>query len=90
MNIRRIVFPLMIPGFISGWLWVMIHSFRELSTSLLLYGQGSEVIAVAVFSLWEDGNYPALSALAVLFMVGLSFIVLAARMLGNRFSLEEG
>jgi iron(III) transport system permease protein len=89
MNIRYIVFPLVVPGFVSGWLWVMIHAFRELPTSLLLYGYKSEVVAVVVFSLWEDGNYPALSALAVLFMSCLAFIILGARVLGNRLSVEE-
>ena len=67
----------------------MIHSFRELPTSLLLYGYKSEVVAVVVFSLWEDGNYPALSALAVLFMSCLACIILGARVLGNRLSVDE-
>lgn len=84
----RVTLPLLIPGFMAGWIWVMIHSFRELSTSLLLYSHKSEVVAVLIFSMWEHGEYPVLSALAVVLMGTLGLIIIAARSLRDRFGVQ--
>ncbi len=85
----RVTLPLLIPGFMAGWIWVMIHSFRELSTSLLLYSHKSEVVAVLIFSMWEHGEYPVLSALAVVLMGTLGLIIVLARSLRNRLGVQE-
>ena len=34
---RRIILPLLKPGLVAGWIYVMIVSIRELSSSILLY-----------------------------------------------------
>ena len=41
---RRIILPLLKPGLVAGWIYVMIVSIRELSTSILLYSPGTQVI----------------------------------------------
>ena len=84
----RVTLPLLIPGLVAGWIWVMIHSFRELSTSLLLYSHNSEVVAVLIFSMWEHGEYPVLSALAVVLILTLGLIIIIARWLRNRFGVQ--
>ncbi|MEE9143148.1 MAG: iron ABC transporter permease [Candidatus Binatia bacterium] len=84
----RVTLPLLVPGLVTGWIWVMIHSFRELSTSLLLSGHNSEVVAVLIFSMWEHGEYPVLSALAVILILTLGLIIISARWIRNRLGVQ--
>ncbi len=44
----------------------MIVSVRELSSSILLYSPGTEVVSITIWELWENGQYVELSALGVL------------------------
>jgi iron(III) transport system permease protein len=74
----RILIPLFLPGFLSGWIYIAIISLRELSASIFLVGPGTEVLATVVFSLWDAGNITAVAALGVLmtlFLVALALIV---------------
>ena len=45
---RKIVLPLIKPGFVAGWIYIVIVSIRELSASILLYSSGSEVVSVVI------------------------------------------
>src|SRR6266849_4103293 len=35
-NLYRIYLPLLRPGLMAGWFWVMVHAYRELTISLML------------------------------------------------------
>jgi len=83
---RHVVLPLVRPGFVAGWIYVAIVSVRELSSSILLYGPGSEVLSVVIWELWENGQYVELSALGVLMIVALSAIALVAYPIANRIA----
>ncbi|MGH7833240.1 MAG: ABC transporter permease, partial [Candidatus Binatia bacterium] len=85
----RVILPLLAPGFVAGWVYVVTHSFRELSTSIMLYRSGTEVISVVLFELWESGQYPQLSALGMVLVGILLVISLAARAIGGRFSVQQ-
>jgi len=85
----RIVLPLLKPGLVAGWIYVMIVSIRELSTSILLYSPGNEVISIVIWELWENGQYVELSALSVLFIFMLLVLVALAQMAGKRFGVKE-
>jgi iron(III) transport system permease protein len=86
---RKVVLPLLMPGFVAGWIYIAVVSLRELSTSILLYTQESIVLSILVFDLWESGLYNSVSALGVL-MVGFLIIVSwAARELGARIGYIE-
>ena len=50
---------------------MMIVSVRELSSSILLYSPGTEVVSIVIWELWENGQYVELSALGVLFILAL-------------------
>ena len=41
MTFRRVVLPLLKPGLLAGFIYVMIVSIRELSSSILLYSPGT-------------------------------------------------
>ncbi len=74
----RIVLPLLLPGFLSGWIYVAIISLRELSASIFLVGQGTEVLSTVVFSLWDGGSISSVAALGVLmtlFLIVMALIV---------------
>lgn len=86
---RRVVLPLLAPGFVAGWIYVITHSFRELSTSIMLYRSGTEVISIVLFELWDGGQYPALSALGMVLIAILVVISLIARALGARYSIQQ-
>ncbi|MDB5977621.1 MAG: binding-protein-dependent transport system inner rane component [Nevskia sp.] len=86
---HRIVLPLLKPGLVSGWIYIMIVSIRELSSSILLYSPGNEVISVVVWEFWENGQYVELSALAVMFILLLLTLVMAFQYLAKRFGIKE-
>lgn len=86
---RRIILPLLKPGLVAGWIYIVIVSIRELSTSILLYSPGTEVVSIVVWELWENGQYVELSALGVMFIVALFALVLFAQWLGRRFGVKE-
>jgi iron(III) transport system permease protein len=86
---RRIILPLLKPGLVAGWIYVMIVSIRELSSSILLYSPGTEVVSIVIWELWENGQYVELSALGVLFIIALFFMVMGAQWLGKKFGVKE-
>jgi iron(III) transport system permease protein len=86
---RRIILPLLKPGLVAGWIYIVIVSIRELSSSILLYSPGTEVISILIWELWENGQYVELSALGVMFIIGLFFPVLVAQLIGKRFGIKE-
>jgi iron(III) transport system permease protein len=85
----RVLLPLLLPGFVAGWIYVITHSFRELSTSIMLYRSGTEVLSVVILELWDAGQYPELSALGMTLVVVLLAISLLARWVGGKFSVQQ-
>ena len=86
---RRIVLPLLKPGLIAGWIYIVIVSIRELSSSVLLYSPDTEVVSVVLWEMWQNGQYVQLSALGVMLIATLFVFVLAAQAFGRRFGLSE-
>ncbi|MSO82956.1 MAG: iron ABC transporter permease [Acidobacteria bacterium] len=86
---RRVILPLLKPGLLAGWIYVMIVSIRELSTSILLYSPDTQVISIVIWELWENGQYVELSALGVLFIITLFLLVLIAQWLGRKYGVKE-
>ena len=41
----RITLPLLLPAFISGWIWVASHAMRSFSVTLVLSSQKNQVVA---------------------------------------------
>ena len=85
----RIVLPLLKPGLLAGWIYIMIVSIRELSSSILLYSPGTEVVSIIIWELWENGQYVELSALGVLFILMLFVLVMLSQAVGKKFGIKE-
>lgn len=86
---RRIVLPLMAPGLIAGWIYVVVVSVRELSASILLYGPGTEVFSVMIWELWEAGRTAELAAVGVALVLALSILVSIAYKVGANVGIRE-
>ncbi|HEY7300547.1 MAG TPA: iron ABC transporter permease [Xanthobacteraceae bacterium] len=86
---RRVVLPLLKPGLLAGWIYVLIVSIRELSSSILLYSPGSEVVSIMIWELWQNGQYVQLSALGVMLILLLFCLVMIAQFLGRTFGMSE-
>ncbi len=86
---RRIVLPLLKPGLLAGWIYIMIVSIRELSSSILLYSPGTEVVSIIIWELWENGQYVELSALGVMFILMLFVLVMISQAVGKKFGIKE-
>ncbi|MBV8823940.1 MAG: iron ABC transporter permease [Bradyrhizobiaceae bacterium] len=86
---RRIVLPLIKPGLIAGWIYVVIVAVRELSSSILLYSPGTEVISITIWELWQNGQYVELSAAGVMLMSVLFCLVMLAQVAGRKFAIIE-
>jgi len=85
----RVVLPLLKPGLIAGWIYIVIVSVRELSSSILLYSPGSEVVSIMIWEYWQNGQYVELSALGVMLIIALFCFVLLAQFVGRRFGVAD-
>jgi len=86
---RKVILPLLMPGFTAGWIYISIIALRELSTSILLYSYNSTVLSIMAFDLWEGGQYTYVCALGVLMVILLVAMAFVARMLGARIGIAE-
>lgn len=86
-SIVAITVPLLKLSLVSGWMLVFITSFRELSASILLYSPNSEVIAVTIITLFEEGEFEALAALSIVILaITLLFITGSRKIVGKGFA----
>ncbi|HJU62648.1 MAG TPA: iron ABC transporter permease [Candidatus Binatia bacterium] len=86
---RKVILPLLMPGFTAGWIYISIIALRELSTSILLYSYNSTVLSIMAFDLWEGGQYTYVCALGVLMVLLLLVMAFTARKLGARIGIAE-
>lgn len=74
-TIRRVILPLCMPSVVSLFVWVLVHSMREFSASVILRSGNSEVLSTVLYSFWDNGKPDAAAAIAVSMMLVLSVIV---------------
>lgn len=86
---RRVLLPLLMPGLIAGWIYILVVSFRELSSSILLYSPGNEVLSILIFEQFENGQFTVLSALGVVMVLTLVLLVTVAYKLGAKVGLKQ-
>jgi len=80
---RRVTMPLLMPGLIAGWLYIVMVSVRELSSSILLYSPGREVLSVQIWEQWSNGSLTQLAALGMMMIAGLVVMLVIAQWLGG-------
>lgn len=72
---RRIVFPLLLPGIIAGWMMTFTISLRELVASMMVLPPSMQTSATYIFAQFEQGQISLGMAMAVV-SVGLTTILL--------------
>src|SRR5215475_5307303 len=72
---RRVTLPLLRPGFVAGWVYICIVSFREFSTSVLLATGESRVLSILLFTMFEQGQVTIVAAIGILMILTLLAIV---------------
>jgi iron(III) transport system permease protein len=87
--LRGIMLPLVLPAFVSGWIWVASHSLRSFSIPLMLGTRNSKVLSVIMWDLWDQGMAGPTSALGVMLIVALAVITITGRWLVSRLRQQE-
>lgn len=71
-----VVAPVMRPALAGAWLVVFVVALHELTMSSLLYGPGTDTLAVVVLNLQQLGDVGVASAVAVLLTVPVVMVAL--------------
>ncbi len=85
-RLRRIVAPLLAPALLAGWLFIFLMSARALSLPILLSGPRSQLMAVAMFDLWGNGQGTELAALGLMWSMLMTAIALVFYIVARRSS----
>jgi iron(III) transport system permease protein len=78
---RRIVMPLLAAALVSAWLVVFLLSVQIVALPLLLVGPGSQVMAVTLFELWQNGQVTELASMGVVWIALMTAVSTAFYML---------
>jgi iron(III) transport system permease protein len=83
-RLRRIVAPLLAPALLAGWLFIFLMSARALSLPILLSGPRSQMMAVAMFDLWGNGQGTELAALGLMWSMLMTAIAMVFYFVARR------
>lgn len=86
---RRINLPLLMPGLLAGWIYLVMGLVRELSASILLYSPGNEVLSIRIWEMWENGQFNELAAFGIAMILLLVVLVSVAHRLGAQIGVRE-
>lgn len=81
--------PLLRAGLVAGAITVFVIMVRELSSSILLYSGGNEVIAVSIYELSEENLFPPMAALSTLVIAGGLALTTASQRMLSRAGLRS-
>lgn len=87
---RRIMLPLLRPGFLAGWIILATIFLREFSASVFLYSPGSEPLGPLLYHFYVDGNLGPMCSLALVISVVCVTLILIARRVGRVGGQFEG
>ena len=67
----------------------MVVSVRELGSSVLLYSPGRQVLSIAIWEQYRNGQFTELSALGIMMICALVVLVAVAYKLGAQVGVRE-
>ncbi len=80
ITLLRITFPLLLPPFIAGWVWVFAHTLRNFSIPLMLATPKNQTIAIVMYHFWErKADLSLASALGISLLVVVSILTIFSR-----------
>jgi len=90
-SMKDIVFPILIPAIIAGWLFAFMISWNEFIVTYFLIG-GNMTLPVYIFSQLRFGISPkvnVISVLITLFTLSMIAVLLASRKIYNKILIKE-
>jgi iron(III) transport system permease protein len=87
---RRVLLPLLRPGFIAGWIILSTIYLREFSTSVFLYSPGAEPLGPLLYHFYVDGNLGPMCSLALIVSLICIVLIVVARRMGKGTGHLEG
>ena len=87
---RRILLPLLRPGFIAGWIILATIYLREFSTSIFLYSPGAEPLGPLLYHFYVDGNLGPMCSLALIVSVVCIVLIVSAKKIAAAGGAFEG
>jgi iron(III) transport system permease protein len=81
---RHVVIPLLLPSLVAGWLWIAIHSGRELTVALLLQSSDNRIISAYVWQQFFNGRLDLAASAGVLLVGIIIILVVVARYAGQK------
>ena len=84
----RVVVPLVSPAVVTCWLFIFLMVSKAVSIPLLLAGPGSQVVAVTMFEMWQNGVAPELAALGIIWTAIMTTVSTAFFILSRRYGLS--
>ncbi len=81
---RKVLLPLLRPGFLAGWAILFTIYVREFSTSVFLYTPRAEPVGPLLYHLWQDAQPGRMAALGVVVsLICVGVVALARRWVGE-------
>ena len=88
-NFFMVTLPLLKPGLLAAWFWVMVHAYRELTVALMLARSQNRTAAVLILDFWEQGSFLKLSAFGVLMFALIIVLVSISHWISRRYGIQE-
>jgi iron(III) transport system permease protein len=89
-TMRRVIAPLVAPGFVAAWLLLFSMAFRNLSTVMLLYTPNSRTLSVLGFEYWWGGDYESAMVAGLIQVMIIIFIALIGLYVKGKFEIPTG
>ncbi len=86
---RSVVLPLMAPGLVVAFTYSLSLTFKVLSIPILLGGVDTKLMSVTIYNLYQDGQYPMLSAMGVILLLLVLSLSFVGAYVGRRFGVKQ-
>ena len=86
---RSVVLPLMAPGLVVAFIYSLSLTFKVLSIPILLGNIDTKLMSVMIYNLYEDGQYPMLSAMGVILLLLVLSLSFVGAYIGKRFGVKQ-
>ena len=84
----RVVLPLISAALVSCWLFVFLLAVQSVALPLMLVGPGTEIVAVTLFDLWQNGQVTELAAMGVLWGAFMLLVSACFHLTTRRYQLS--
>ena len=81
--------PLMAPGLVVAFIYTLSLTFKVLSMPILRGGIDTKLMSVPIYNLYEDAQYPMLSALGVSLLILVLALAMTGSYIGRRFGVKQ-